>query len=131
MKLLVSILAHTAATFFFIYGILFLINPLDWFYIVTNDLLKNPTSLIDIRSTYGGVNIAVAVFIRYLYLRSYKILCMNLISTILLIMASARILGMMIDGSGNWIMTVYLILELIGGGLALFAAKLLKSEIKN
>jgi len=127
MKALVPITALLASTFFVAYGLLFLVSPFGWFYIVTKDELDTATGLIDVRSTYGGMTIAVGVFIGFLYRRNLRLQSMLLIGLILSCMAASRLLGMVLDGPGNGLMDVYLVLEIIGSVLALVCARKLNN----
>ena len=127
MKIVALSTAVLASLFFVAYGILFVIDPSGWFANITNAELETTTSLIEVRSTYGGMTVALGIFIGLLYLRGFQLQSMHLIALVLVGMATARTLGLLIDGPGNTLMYVYLALELIGAALALLSARSLRN----
>ena len=113
-------LVWATAIFFILYGGLFVIFPVELSVLVTDTAPGTPSALMDMRATYGGMSIAVGITLLLLASRP-KLIGLALLVTglVLLGMAVGRGLGMIIDGTPNAIMYVYLAAELFFGVLAL------------
>lgn len=104
--------------FFVLYGLGFTFAPAELAFLVTASSPSTSSGLIELRATSGGMGIAMGIIILFL---AKTELSMSLLVTgvVLLAMASARVIGIAIDGSPNSIMIVYLVAELVAGVSAL------------
>ncbi len=112
----------TAATFF-LYGLAFSFAPAATSFLVTGSYPQGVPALVDFRATYGGMSVAIGATLYYLH-------AINLIRPALVVvifvlggMAITRTIGMIVDGAGNVLMTLYLVLEVTGSLLALLAIR--------
>jgi len=121
-----KVLVWATGLFFVLYGAAFIAFPMEMATLITDDSPSTPSGLIDFRATYGGMSIAVGVTILILAARAESIQLSLLVTGIVLFgMAIGRGLGIVLDGSPNIIMVIYLGAELVFGGLAF----LLRSKI--
>ena len=90
-------------------------------YFLIQENLHTSSGNIDLRATYGGMSVGVGLILFALGLRDHTIK-LGLISVIFLMigMALGRTIGIVIDGSPNNLMLIYLGLELGTGALALY-----------
>ena len=124
-----KILVHLVAAFFLFYGISFSLWPSLMFHLVTGAEVSNQTALIDIRATYGGMSFAVAALLHFLALKQERIrLALYFVLLLMCSMALPRTLGMLTDGDANWIMYLYLTLEVLVGGIVIARLKLDKQR---
>ena len=65
-----------------------------------------------------------ALLIYFLYRNQEVVGAMNATAIVLFCMAAARALGFVLDGAPNVLMILFLVLEIAGGLLALFARRL-------
>lgn len=123
------ILIWLTAGFFLAYGILFTIFPDLFADLVTGSIPTTESGLIDMRATYGGMSIAVALLM-FLLAKNENTLPLGLVSIIIVLlgMAAARTLGIIIDGNPNTLMYVYLVAEIIPASLAIFLYKRLEND---
>jgi len=99
---------------FLLYGIGFIFFPETFSLYVTDAVPNTKSGLIDMRATYGGMSIGFAVLL-LLISQDSKIFMLGVKAIILIVggMALGRITGMIIDGSPNTLMYIYLLLEII------------------
>lgn len=110
--------------FFAIYGLAFSLFPEVLSNLVTNTVPNSSSGLIDMRSTYGGMSMAFGIIM--LMMSNDQIhLTLGTKSIILVMagMASNRLLGFILDGNPNWVMYLYLALEIFVIFLSLFALR--------
>lgn len=102
------------ALVFFIYGLLFLIIPVESSNWVVDTSPSTSSGLIDMRATYGGLAIAVGI-IFYLLASNTATIKVGLISTMvaLVAMALGRFIGIVIDANPNPTMYIYLTIEIV------------------
>ena len=122
-------LVSATGIFFILYGAVFTFFPSEIAILVTDAAPSTHSALIDMRATYGGMSIAVGVTILLLAFRS-ELMGQALLVTgiVLLAMAASRILGMIIDGTPNIFMYIYLAAELLFGVTAVLLRNTAQSE---
>ncbi|MBW4936191.1 DUF4345 domain-containing protein [Marinobacter sp. F4206] len=114
-------LVNITATIFALYGLGFVFAPSQLSFLVTNAVPTTAAALTDMRATYGGMSIAVGIVLFTLASKQESIrLGLAAIVFLMLGMACGRVVGLVIDGSENPIMYVYLALEIGVAGAALF-----------
>lgn len=112
------------AVIFFLYGGIFIFFPHQaWLYVVQSGVDTNSAS-IDLRATYGGLNIGVGIIL-YVLARQNSTLKIGLLTVFLLMlsMAFGRMVGIVVDGEPNQAMYIYLALELLAGVVSLVLFK--------
>ena len=112
-----------AAAFFIIYGLAFSLFPAGMSLFVTGSQPQSVSAMVDFRATYGGMTTATGVALIYLHSINQSRPCLMIVILVLLCMAITRTLGLFSDGAGNLLMYLYLVLELLGSGLALYAIR--------
>ncbi|WFB46428.1 DUF4345 domain-containing protein [Vibrio coralliilyticus] len=114
----------TSAVFFF-YGLAFAIAPNSMLSHTTGGYATSASMLVDIRATYGGMSVGVALIL-FLLSQKPSTLTMGLLAVIFVnaSMATGRIIGLVSDGETNSTMHFYLMLEV---GVSLLALYLFKS----
>ena len=113
-------LVWATGLFFLAYGLAFALAPLGMVVFVTGDYPEATSGVIDMRATYGGMSVAVGItMIAMGWRRETLRHGLAFTALILLSMAAGRILGIVLDGDANVIMYIFLIAELLAGGLAL------------
>lgn len=119
-----KILVILTAAIFFVYGLIFVLFPVEMLQIILQVSLNTSSGIIDIRATYGGMSIAIGVIL-YLLATNENTLRVGLISVsiLMLSMAFGRLIGMVLDGSPNIFMYIYLALELVASSFAIFLLK--------
>ncbi len=120
---LTKLVVYLSAAFFVCYGLAFSFNPGFMAALVTDSVVDGASAKIDFRATYGGTTLATGLIILYLYSIKQHRPCLIAIICVLMCMAITRTLGFAIDGSGNAVMYVYLLLELLGSLLAFLALR--------
>jgi len=112
------------AVFFGLYGLVFIFIPETMLYWVAGSSLNTPSAIIDVRATYGGMSLAVALLLHYFSIKD-KHQKLGLIFVILIMgnMALGRSLGILLDGDPNPIMWLYLGGELATLGLSVCLLK--------
>jgi hypothetical protein len=115
-----KILIWFTAAVFLAYGFLFALFPGSLSNFVTGSVPASSTGLTDMRATYGGMSISVGVLM-FLLGANERTIKLGLLSVIvvLLAMALTRTLGMIVDGSPNQMMNIYLLLEVIPAAVAI------------
>ena len=112
-----------AAGFFLLYGLAFSLVPETMAIFITGSAPTGISALVDFRATYGGMTIAVGLALCYLYAIAQVRACLAIVAMVLLSMATTRTIGLVVDGSGNFLMYLYLVLEILGGVLAIVAMR--------
>ena len=112
---------YFAAAFFIFYGLAFSFFPSDMGLLVTGVAPQNISAMVDFRATYGGMTIAIGTAFIYLHVIKQSHASLAIISCVLILMAVTRAIGLVLDGQGNSIMYVYLVLEVLGSGVAIAA----------
>ncbi len=102
------------------FGLAFTFVPKEVAELVTGTAPSEPSGLIDMRATYGGVAIGMGVFLG-LCARRREWTRVGLIFSMLVLAAigAARIVGIVADGSPNGFMLAFLALEI--GSVVLLA----------
>jgi len=128
-KKLAKLLVYATGGIFILYGAAFAFLPVEMALLVTGESPGTPSGLIDFRATYGGITFAMGVALLKLGSRP-ELLSLGLVITavVLLAMAGGRILGMILDGTPNLIMYIYLATELVFPGLALYLRRSIREE---
>ncbi|MEH6345490.1 MAG: DUF4345 family protein [Bermanella sp.] len=121
-----KLLVVLTAFIFLIYGMLFVLFPVQLLELVANGVVTSASAVIDMRATYGGMSVAVG-FILLLLAKSEETIKVGLMSVFLLMvsMAIGRMVGILIDQNPNVMMYVYLALEIINSVLSAFLLKAL------
>jgi hypothetical protein len=126
-----KILVFSTSLFFVFYGVAFTLFPAEVASIVTGAAPSTSSGLIDMRATYGGMSVAVGLTLLLLAAqRDSMYLALKVTAVVLLCMAASRMLGMLTDGDSNTFMVIYLVAELVFGGVALLlqSTEKLKAE---
>lgn len=102
------------ALFFVGYGLGFMLFPDVFANWVTDATPQSPSSRIDMRATYGGMSVAVGI-IFLLLAHNRQTLKTGLICVALMMggMASGRTVGILLDGSPNFVMWLFLAAEVL------------------
>ncbi len=107
--------------FFIAYGIGFVFFPELLSQWITESVPETSSGVTDMRATYGGMSVAMGLTILLLAMHEGQLTLALLVTGLVLwSMAIGRIIGMVIDGEPNWVMTIYLVTECLFGGLALW-----------
>ena len=117
------IVIFSAAAFFLFYGIAFSILPGDMALLITGSEPRGESALVDFRATYGGTTMAVGLALLYLFSIEQPRACLVIVIIVLMSMALTRAIGLFVDGPGNFLMTLYLVFELLGSALAAIAMR--------
>jgi len=114
-----KLLVLLTAAIFCAYGFIFVFFPVEALLFVVEGSVSTSSGVIDIRATYGGMSVGIGIVL-YLLATTHGTLRIGLISVCLLMlgMAAGRIIGMVLDGSPNMYMYIYLALELSVSSLA-------------
>ena len=104
---------------FLLFGVACVIAPTQIMLAATGFSITHSVALIDIRATYGGMSLGVAVIL-FLLASSPNTARAGLFSVLALMlgMAGARIVGMLIAPATNWVMLCYLILEIAAASVS-------------
>jgi hypothetical protein len=112
--------------FFILYGILFAAAPVELARLVTDGGTTSPSGLIDMRATYGGMSIAFGMLLVVLARKASTLrLSVAGLLIVMICMATTRTIGIVVDGSPNVMMYVYLTLELVVSAICLLCLKLM------
>lgn len=127
-----SFLIDFNAILFFMYGLGFLFFPEYLSALVTGDSPSNSSAIMDMRATYGGISLGFGLLLAYCA-RCAKTTTTGLWGIILVVggMALGRLAGIIIDGSPNTIMYIFLILELTIVTVALAALPRVKLVVEQ
>ncbi len=103
---------------FLLYGLAFSVFPEALSRLVAGTAPGTVSGVMDMRATYGGMSVAVGILLLVLA-SGRKTVRQGLVAVMLLMlcMAAGRLLGMVMDGAGNTVMWVYLVLEITNAAL--------------
>lgn len=115
-KLIVTL----TAVVFVVYGIGFVLFPVEILQTITGHSVAVPAGITDIRATYGGMSIGVGIIL-YLLVREAGTIRLALVSVVVIMitMAAGRSYGMLVDGEPTVFMYLYLALEIIVSAVGL------------
>jgi len=109
---------------FLLYGLAFILFPEVLSFFITEAKPTSKSALIDMRATYGGMSFGFGLLLEYM-LRDRKFLRIAVLAIVLIVggMALGRTFGMLLDGTPNRMMYIFLCIEIIvvATGLSLFA----------
>ena len=113
---------------FIAFGLAFALTP-QWFAtLFTGAAPTTSSAMIDMRAVYGGVALSLAfLFAQCARNDAYLKLGTQTMLAVMLGLASARSLGIVLDGEPNLMIWLLLASEVVMAALALFALKQLKS----
>jgi Domain of unknown function (DUF4345) len=99
---------------FLVFGVLFLLIPNVVSSFVTGGTFTTPDSIIDVRATYGGITIGLGIFMASCA-RNPEHVFVGLKSALMIMIsiATARLIGILIEGSANIYMFALLGLEVV------------------
>lgn len=104
---------------FLAFGLACVVAPSDVLLAATGAALTHPVALIDLRATYGGMSIGVAVILCVLAAdTAFTRTGLMAVLALMLGMAGGRAIGMLIEPSSNSVMWLYLILEIATASVA-------------
>ncbi len=120
-----TLIVRLGAVIFGVYGLAFVLAPEMMAQFVTGAAPKLSSPLIDMRATYGGMSVGVGALL-YLLSIHPNTLRQGLLGVLLLMlgMGGARAYGILVDGSPNLMMYVFLAVELATAVIAVAALKL-------
>lgn len=121
-----KILIQLTAIIFLFYGLSCLFFPVEVLRFVVEGSVSSPSGVIDIRATYGGMSLGIAVIL-FILARKRSTIKLGLISVLAIMsgMAIGRSTGIYLDGSANRMMYVYLTIEVV---VVLLSLALLKKQ---
>lgn len=104
---------------FLAFGLACLVAPSAVMLAATGASVAHPVALIDLRATYGGMSLGVAVIL-FLLTTSPGLIRLGLIAvlTLMLGMGGGRAVGMLLEPNSNTVMTLYLALEIAAASLS-------------
>ncbi len=128
MKYATTLLWITAALFL-AFGLGFILVPAFFSQLITGASPATSSGLADMRATYGGISLGLAVFWGWCA-RGRNTQHAGLLSSLLVLSAAAfgRLIGMIVDGSPNVFMFVLFAAEVLFAALIFAALK--KAETK-
>ncbi|QBY05435.1 DUF4345 domain-containing protein [Thalassotalea sp. HSM 43] len=97
---------------FLLFAVAFILAPEYALTLTTGQTLTSATAIVDLRATYGGLSLAIAILLFWL-LAKQQLLPIALIAvlTLMLAMAATRLIGLLLMPDAAIIMYVYFILE--------------------
>ena len=108
------------ALVFFVYGLGFALVPQPMSVAVTGDFPRTESGLIDMRSTYGGLSIAIGVLLWGLSRTpGLQLLGLRAVALMMGAMAATRTIGIVVEGSPNPVMWAFLSAEILMLSLSL------------
>lgn len=118
-----KLVIHLNALVFFVYGLVVATFPEWTLSLVTGAVPGSESAMVDARASIGGLcmGVGLLMFATALDDSSVRLGVLG-VFVITLCMASARLLGILLDGDANQAMHLFFVLEL---GMAVFAAWLL------
>lgn len=112
------VLVFLGSAFFILYGFAFTVLPVELAVFVTGEAPSTSSGLIDMRSTYGGMSVAVGIVLALLAIRDDTVRTSVVgLLIVMLCMAATRVVGIAIEGQPNTIMYIYLLLEALTAAL--------------
>lgn len=127
------LIVYLNAVVFALYGLVFIFVPELMASFVTDGSPSTASGVIDMRATYGGMSLAVGLLLFHFAGRTELVAVgLLLVVVTMLCMAVGRVVGIVLDGSANTLMFVYLALELVVAGLAMAATRgLQRGELRE
>ena len=106
------------AALFAVFGLGFIFTPVFFAQFLTGATPGTTSALIDMRATYGGISFGLALFWAYCARRT-DTTATGVLSALLVltVVAIARVIGLLIDGTPHAIMFVLLAAEVLFIGL--------------
>ncbi|WP_114856870.1 DUF4345 domain-containing protein [Azospirillum brasilense] len=121
--MLLVLLLRINAVLFALFGIAFVLQPAEMAHILTGTFPQTASALTDMRATYGGIPLGFAAFLGWAgFTRQAERTAGLAVLLVLAGLALGRVVGILVDGSLNAIITALLLSELLG--VALMAAAL-------
>ena len=118
------LIVYLNAVVFALYGLVFIFVPEFMASFVTDGRPSTASGVIDMRATYGGMSLAVGLLLFHFAGRTEHVAVgLILVVVMMLCMAGGRVVGIVLDGSANTLMFVYLALEVVVAGLAMAATR--------
>ena len=115
------------ALLFGVIGALFLAAPVRWARVVEISV-PTPMARTDLRATYGGFDLALGVFLALCAVRPEWYRPGLLVCALALFgFAAGRLLGIAVERTAHRLMLLFLAVELLNGGVALWAFRALSS----
>lgn len=117
------------ALLFLAFGLGFMFAPAFFSQTITGASPATSSAMIDMRATYGGIALGLAIFWEWCTQESGRVRG-GLFSSLTVLAATAlgRILGILMDGAPNIFMFILLAAELLFVGLIVFALKQIEKE---
>ncbi len=104
------------------FGVAFTVKPVEMAQVV-DIALFTPTSRTDFRAVYGGLQMGVGLFLLLCAARRHLVrVGLQAAAWTLLGLASARLVGLFVDGFGQPLMLMLLAVEAMAAGLAAWAS---------
>lgn len=117
-------LVRVVALVFLGYGMGFVFVPEPLLRAVVGEVPVASSAWIDMRATYGGLSLGVGLLLAVLSIRTETLRTGTLGVLFLMAgMAGGRIVGMVVDGSPNGYMMLYLLLEIVTAALAVWTLR--------
>jgi hypothetical protein len=106
------------------FGVGFIVMPAELAELLTGAAPRKASAIIDMRATYGGVALGVGLFIG-MCARRPEWLPAGLVAALLTsaCLGAARLLGIIVDGSPNAFMVVFLLTEVASVALSAIARR--------
>lgn len=112
------------AMIFIAYGLGFVLMPETLGQLLVGDAPDTTSAVIDMRATYGGMTIGLGIVFAFLAARAeFVSVGLKGVITVMVLMAGARLLGIMIDGQPNSVMILYLAAEVLMALVATWALR--------
>ncbi len=123
-------LVRVVAAVFLGYGAGFVFVPEPLLKAVVGEVPVAASAWIDMRATYGGLSLGVGALLWVLSV-NHQTLRSGVLGVVLLMagMASGRAVGMVVDGTPNGYMVIYLVLEVLTAMLGLWAWRSLPRDV--
>lgn len=106
------------------YGIAFVAFPALASQLITGGVPSTTSGLIDMRATYGGMSLAIGAWLAVAAYKSEWVTA-GLLSVLFIMigMAASRLIGIVVDGSPNPTMWIYLGVEIVAACALLLALR--------
>ncbi len=112
------------AMIFIAYGLGFVLMPETLGQLLVGDAPDTTSAAIDMRATYGGMTIGLGIVFAFLAARAeFVSVGLKGVIAVMVLMAGARLLGIMIDGQPNSMMILYLAAEVLMALVATWALR--------
>ncbi|MEK6748128.1 MAG: DUF4345 family protein [Pseudomonadota bacterium] len=101
---------QTASVVFLGYGLIFTFFPLNISEVVTGGILTTPSSVTDLRATYGGLSIGIGLWLLICARRNVRLGALGLMAVLASTLAT-RSIGMFLENHSNAYMYIFLAVE--------------------